>query len=418
MRAGYEEMDITPQPGEEMSGYGLYLNRRARGTLDPLRARVAAIESEGNRAAVVSLDLVGLDASFVSGLRREAARMGLSEQGLMLHCIHTHSGPATYPYRGCGALCEEYVRGLSPRLLLLIEQAFSHLSAVRRCRWFDEPFEGIGFARAGSNRPDSRVRGIAFDLDHPSPLCIVSYACHPVVLGRNDLFSADYPGRVMAELNAYGIHAVFLNGPCGDVDPLSNAHRWGCGSEHTLNVYGRDLARAVRQGLTRTTDVDPAPLRVASRPCQILGQRPSLDDLTTLKADASERLRRAPDAGARLDLEWAEEMLDRLDRGTLSERMAAEVQVFGLGTAAVVGLAGEVFTGVGQRIREALPGTPLILAATTNGLLGYIPTREDIQAEGYASNLACKIYRMLVPRPGEGERFADQAAEVVRQCLT
>jgi len=257
------------------------------------------------------------------------------------------------------------------------------------------------------------------DLDHPGPICLVSYACHPVVLGRNDQFSADYPGRVMAELNAYGIHALFMNGPCGDVDPLSNAHRWGSGSEHTLDLYGHDVARVVLQGLTRATDLDPAPLRFASRPCQILGQLPSLDDLTLLKANARDRLRLAPeDAGARLDLGWAEEMLDRLDRGTLSERMTAEVQVFGLGAAAVVGLAGEVFTGVGLRIREAWPKAPLILAATTNGLLGYIPTREDIETAGYASNLACKIYDMLVPKPGEGERFADQAAEVIRQCLT
>ena len=50
MRAGYADVDITPPPGEELTGYGYYLNRRATGALDRLMARVVALDEGGGDA--------------------------------------------------------------------------------------------------------------------------------------------------------------------------------------------------------------------------------------------------------------------------------------------------------------------------------------------------------------------------------
>ena len=58
---------------------------------------------------------------------------------------------------------------------------------------------------------------------------------------------------VVREFNAYGVRAIFLNGCCGDVDPVSNAYAWGSGTRETLLIHGRDLAAVARRGLAQAT---------------------------------------------------------------------------------------------------------------------------------------------------------------------
>ena len=60
---------------------------------------------------------------------------------------------------------------------------------------------------------------------------LVSFACHPVVLGPNYAVSADYPGALLRELKAAGIEALFLLGAHGDADPIVHKRKgWGRGT--------------------------------------------------------------------------------------------------------------------------------------------------------------------------------------------
>ena len=131
MQIGYAEIDITPPVGEEMAGYGFYLNRRATGILDPLRARALALAVGPAQAVVVQLDLIGLSAAFVAALRaRITARTGLPPTHLLLHCTHTHSGPASMFLRGCGEATEQFQWELQQQLEQVIPQALEELRPV------------------------------------------------------------------------------------------------------------------------------------------------------------------------------------------------------------------------------------------------------------------------------------------------
>ena len=44
MKVGYSTIDITPNLGVELSGYGWFLGRKAEGVLDKLYARAVAFE--------------------------------------------------------------------------------------------------------------------------------------------------------------------------------------------------------------------------------------------------------------------------------------------------------------------------------------------------------------------------------------
>jgi len=91
-KAGVAKVDITPPPGQPMYGY-FDRTQPAKGTMDPLYARVVVLEAEGKRLALVTLDLgrVFGPASLASLRERLAKTSGISL--LLITASHTHSGP-------------------------------------------------------------------------------------------------------------------------------------------------------------------------------------------------------------------------------------------------------------------------------------------------------------------------------------
>ncbi|MEW6754969.1 MAG: hypothetical protein AB1505_28895 [Candidatus Latescibacterota bacterium] len=420
MKAGYAETDITPDPGEEMTGYGYFLNRRATGTLDPLRARALALEAGEGRAVVVQLDLLGLAADYVEGVRAAVAeRTGLSPAGLLLHCTHTHSGPGSRPLFGCGSPSAHFLRLLHGRLVATVEAALADLRPVQAASRFaaDWP-EGFAHNRVGAGELDTQVRGVRLEVEGGRPIVVVSYACHPVTLGVNREYSADYCGAVLRELNAYGLRALYLNGPCGDVDPVSNAYRWGSGTRETLLIYGRDLAAVARQAMQRSTPWRMGPVRLAARHLALEVESTGPEALrASLEGLRGELRGRPEDGGLRADAMWHELMLCHHWDGTVAQAAQAEVQAIACGEVVLVGLGAETFTALGQAIRAAAPAHHLLIAGTSNGVLGYIGTEEDVRRGHYASRAACKLYGMGLPTPGAGEAWAAAGARVVAEAI-
>ena len=420
MLAGYADVDISPSPGEEMTGYGYFLNRRGTGVLDPLMGRVLALSDGQSKAVVVQLDLLGLPRDFVADVRREAEKsLGLPCECVMLHCTHTHSGPATMPLFGVGTPSEYYPRELRGKLLSAIGRALEDLRPVAAARRFSGDFpEGFAHNRVGGPDVDTHVRGLAIEVEGARPLMVISYACHPVTLGRNDEFSADYPGHLIGEFNAYGTRAVYLNGCCGDINPACNAYRFGSGKTETLRIYGRDLAAAVRKAARTAVPWEPGPLRACSRLLPLDMQMPDVCGMRTALSEHREALAGNPDdSRLRVEVMWHEKMIGLQEAGMLQDAMSAEIQAISCGDVVFVALSGETFTRLGQIIRDSASGKHLLIAATSNGLLGYIATPEDAVKQGYASFAAAKLYGMPLAAPEAGLRWATAGCDVVNQVI-
>ena len=91
LRAGVARRDIT-QPLGTPSSLGLF--RTVTEVWDPLSATAVVLESDGERIALVGLDLCGLlEASHRSIREAVAARTGLPADRVVLNVSHTHSGP-------------------------------------------------------------------------------------------------------------------------------------------------------------------------------------------------------------------------------------------------------------------------------------------------------------------------------------
>src|SRR5580704_15008689 len=88
-RAGVAKADLDPPNGIPMAGYGA--ERLAKGTFDPLNARVLALSDGSRTIALVTLDLCfTFDEKVMDRIRNEVR----GEAGeVIFHASHTHSGP-------------------------------------------------------------------------------------------------------------------------------------------------------------------------------------------------------------------------------------------------------------------------------------------------------------------------------------
>src|SRR5262249_54846126 len=130
-RVGYAEADITPAPGEAMlAGFGQ--PRQVAGMLAPLPAQALAIEdARGQRALLVTADVLGFGRASVDALRRKIEKAhGLPASAVCFSASHTHWGPGiNYGMNfAVGPLNVWYVERLEATLLKLSDQAIGNLA--------------------------------------------------------------------------------------------------------------------------------------------------------------------------------------------------------------------------------------------------------------------------------------------------
>ena len=229
MHIGFGKTDITPKLGVELSGYGYYLDRRAAAILDPLYARAVALKDDERTLLVVNCDLIGLPSSMVEAIKSAWQKeFGLDSQDALLLSIHTHSGPATGVLRGCGELDAQYASDLTKRIIGAGREALGNLVAVTGISSFKGTASGIAWNRVFDEQGpvDDGVYGLIFEREGLRPLSLVSFACHPVTLGRNEEVSADYPGRVVQHLDGWAMNLSSYVGAQTILIAI-NARSWG-----------------------------------------------------------------------------------------------------------------------------------------------------------------------------------------------
>jgi len=404
---GYHALEITPPLGEELSGYGYFLDRRAQTVRDPLFARAVALSDAEHTAVLVQLDLLCLDAPLVGAVRRWIqSRFGLPPEAVMLHCTHTHSGPAARALGGCGTPSVAFRAGLFRRLLRVIAGALKDLRPVGAVERFTEPGPpGLVFNRAGSGTLESTLRGVVIHRPRRPELLLLGFACHPVTAGRNLAYSADYCGAVVRalELDA-SRRVIFLNGCCGDINPVDGLSPEDCGEA---------IAAAARRGLTRAAPCRLGPLRLRARAITVFCRRVG-DSPTEADALRCALISARPEA-ARVAASWWAQMLAReADR---APDPTVELQVFSAGELVVCGVGAEVFARYGLTLRRSAPAHHVLVAGTSNGVLGYLPSPEDVARGGYASTRAAHLYGMPPPRADAGDVWASQAIETLREAI-
>jgi len=404
-----------------MAGYGARQGV-STDTRDPLHARAVVLDDGERRVGIVCSDLIGVSPRLIAHIRERTGEMDL-----LVAATHTHQGPAFARGRldehgeRCGDLIADAVVAAAGRLepvtLRAGTAAIDSVSQNRR-----DPDGAI----------ETNVRVLSLDGQDGPVATIVNYACHPTVLEYDNLrYSADWVGAAMGTVEAaVGGIGLYLQGCCGDINPVWTAHtfdeadrigrivgsaaaRVGC----ELRAHGRNQ-RAVNLSWSEQTPkppsgalLDEAPLRSAFATVEVAHRDiRSVDDLDAEIADLREQLDEANsrELRPRLNAVAMERVL--IDRGVVHPGRTETLELQAVRLAqdcVVVTLPGEFLVATARTLEQRCGVEHLLIAGYANGYCGYVPPAEEFPEGGYEVGMA----RF---ETGAEAKIVDSAVDLVR----
>lgn len=435
-RIGVATTDITPPLGIPMAGY--YHTRGADGVLDPLFSKAMVIEQNGDRAAFVVLDIIGVTRSITDQARAAIEKTtGIQGDHVMISATHAHTGPElahrgqrSSDMGGQSQLAVDYTEGLPKLIAESVRLANERLqpaqlsAVIGRCEHL--AFNRRSFMRdgsvgwnpgklnpnivmaAGPTDPDVGIlyaESPAANGPTKSIFTYVNFALHPDTTGGSKI-SADWPGALNRVLAGYhGAHHLTLvaNGACGNLNHLDCSWKWPQGGPGEQNRIATILGASVFQAYKDLKPLTVAPLRAKNEIVEL-----ALPEITPEQlADAKQTIAATQDdrGGNFMKLVRAYRALDVAGRAGKPHRV--EVQVIALGRdLAWVSLPGEVFVELGLAIKKRSPFQRTFVIELANENIGYIPDRRSYAEGNYEPESArCAA--------GSGEKLVDAAAKLL-----
>jgi neutral ceramidase len=270
-RVGVARVDITPPVSHEMGGYSARKGN-STGTHDPLYATIIVIESGTQSLAIVTADL----RSFVSTRVGDLAKQRYGIATTIISVSHTHSGPLTWELRS------PWYAQAEDKMVDAIGKAVGSNKAAM----FPATIEfATGSVTLGFNRRkivdgkatmwwrneeklpshpvDPTLSALVIkDADAKTRAVLVNYACHPSILGPDNLqYSADYPGAMKryVESQIPGALCAFVQGGAGDINPYRDKEPVATAFQQ-VEETGQQLGKAVVAILPKAKPVTGAML--------------------------------------------------------------------------------------------------------------------------------------------------------------
>ena len=398
IQVGASIIDITPPNGIAMAGFAVR-TEVAKGDHDALTVRALVVDD----TAIVTVDVIGIDANLSA---RARARASLPDQAITITATHTHGGPVSMPGRLSAKADHAFILCLEDAVVKAVDLAIVNQKPARLLGGIGvEP--GFATNRRRLDGPvDTGIPVLRFESVEGSTIAIlVSYACHPVVLGADNLsWTGDYPHFVRKKLETTfpGAIAIFATGCAGDVNTGHSA----AASLSLLATPERSFAKAKEIGFGIANSVIDARLTDVSGN---VGHSEVFADICF-----EQREQEAPDILAKswrlaakdtsslevIWANWAEKHMGR-DLSPLKARITA----LKWGSVGIIALPGEIFAETALEIREKLAQKdPLFILAYADDNPGYIPPESDYLRGGYEIDEAHRFY-------GLGATIAPKTAE-------
>ncbi|MDO4836965.1 MAG: neutral/alkaline non-lysosomal ceramidase N-terminal domain-containing protein [Clostridia bacterium] len=408
MLAGFGIAEMTPPLGVELAGYGYYLKRCARQVDDPTFARALYLQQEDQRYLLICCDILGLSARIAADVRTGMKeKYGIPPENVTLVSIHTHSAAAAVYHEGCGAVDPAYVQTIVPAIIRACDAAVADAKPVSVLGYSMHELDGnFIYNRACDAGPvDRNVRRFAIERENGKNITLFSCACHGVCNGKTTGISADFAGnacRVMAE--QADTLPMFVNGLCGDIDPVRvpDAERLQNRQRFAETIVRAALAEKHALPLTVSGGCLHEVLKLTTV---------TLDTIHQI-ADAQVNRNQSIPGGEIVARIWEKEMTERFD--TLSDKEPIQVHYLKIGGVPIVALPFEGFTAIGNLIRAQVGNDRAVTLGCADQLLGYLPTKDDIQRGAYAAWESVFLYKRLPISPGEAERLGTEIGKALR----
>ena len=425
-KAGVAVRTITPAGSMWLAGYGAR-NKPSEGKEHDLHVKALALEdSAGNRAVVLTADLIGIPRSLseaVAALVKK--KTGLPRERLMLTVSHTHCGPVVADNLSDMYLmspAEErkvgpYTEKLRGWMVEVIVKALDRLAPARL-------EVARGTARFAVNRRKPTPRGVVNDanpsgpVDHDVPVLAVrvkdrlvavvfGYACHNTTM-QYYRWSGDYAGfaQLYLEHKHKGATALFWTGCGGDANPLPRSKIELC------KKYGKELADSVEGVLAGK--MTPITGRLSARHATVSLPLAPLPGKEKWAADALSKNQAVR--------KRAQKMLATTNRGGKIDDHYRHypVQVWALGEQVLwVALGGEVVVDYSLRLKKALAGKRSVwVTGYANDVMAYIPSARVLKEGGYEADSSMIYYGLPTKwAPAVEEKIVARVRELVKEVL-
>ena len=405
-RSGAAQVSITPPMGVPMSGY--YYERAATGVHDELYAHALVFEKEGSKIALVTCDLIGMDAQLVSQTRQYIEKVtDIPGSHVMVSCTHAHTGP-TLPrdsirnsQTAAGLILSQYIKTLPACIAQAVKQAndslvparlsaaTGHEDSISFNRRFFMTDDTVGWNPGKLNpkiiKPagpiDPAVAVVYVASDSGTPISTyVNFANHLDTVGGLE-FSADYPYTLYTLLGKFrgtDMVTLFAQGCSGNINHIDVASGERQKGHAEAERIGTVLTGEVLKTFTRLDPIDPTCVVVRREIVKLPLPEVTPDEVA--KARDIVATYNTPGAAPFMAMVNAFKVISVYERD--GRPLEAEVQVMAVGhDLAWVGLPGEVFVEIGLAIKQASPYRMTIVTELANDSIGYVPDRKAY-AEG------------------------------------
>ena len=382
-RAGASRVDYTP-PADQ-------LPRNFNDVLDPIFVRSIVMDNGRTRAALV-VDAGAIPTDLYNKVSaRAAAEFSIPAPQLLLSATHTHSVPfqlgGNIEAKIMQSLREAVAKLQPARVAWGTGVSYININRDRidpsTRRWWEGPnYEGTS---------DKTVAVLRVETPTGQPIAVyANYAVHAVLTGTLDMISGDIPGatsRYVEDSVGGDFVALWTSGAAGDQNPIYFNQTYDL-REIRIADYakrGEDISNAMPpggQGLDRNNPRVQMLLKQQQQMNMSMGQMLGEEILHVMR----ESLERSP---ADTTLRGAESQLlcparRRTDTGRAgkpgtyvdADDVSIRLGALRIGDVYIGTVNGEVYNGIGQRLKRESPFKHTLMSTLTNGsaMTGYIPS--------------------------------------------
>ena len=435
MKIAWFKKVISPEIGAKLAGYSL--NDVSEMKLDDLYATGLYVEDgQGEKALIISLDLLGVDEWFIRKVRKACSEMlGVDDAAVMLSCTHTHTGPETRTMASKPEqLYIEYLNRLEATLISAVKEMLDGELLECQVSFYSCQCDENRNRRysSGDNRAtfvphrrevipactgftDKELGGLIFTHSANSrrrPVYVIgNYAAHPLAghsYGLGGLrISADFPGAFREYVaNNTGAEAMFISGAAGDMVPKEDEL-----GDEAMRSMGIRLGKVALGGILEAT------------------RSPRRFDMPDAKVGSISRTFTVP---LRLKYRNNPKKLPKPYLG--SDTVTLEIQCIAIGDVCFVGVPGELCAELGQEIKWHSPFRRTFIAYNSTAYFSYMGPANFLVAGGYegmsqrftargglelvktASDAMFELREMLYPSTGE-EAYPDNCPDSLYNIL-
>ncbi len=417
MKAAFYESDITPSLYTNMPGY--FSERLARNIKDKIYAKAALFESEGEKIAFVAIDANFITEDIAERVKdRIAEHTDIKKENITVSATHLHNAGPTVDWGRFVKKDPVYISLVCDKAADAVIVADFNLEPVKiKCG--NGCLDSISFHRIykmkngtyqtnpGKRNPD--IVEPAGDIDpdvtvlfvetvNGEPLgCITNFACHQDCVDEY-VFSGDYSSQLSNRLkNKYGwaFVSLFVLGTCGNINHFDVKT-----DKDTVFEYYRVMGNALADEVLKTiyaaeflhgdSVLQRSEILCLKKRKVDFDVEAEIDRLEkTVEFEAGEIL------GSQSDPDKLKLVFDYDLQNYIKDPCEVKevpVKFFAVGEAAFFALPGEVFVEYGQYIKKNSPFRHNFIITNSNGLFGYIPTKDRFMPTVYESKLGCTSY--------------------------